>query len=149
MYDFVDRRVDALGQGSRFILWAMRAWVMSIGQGRCPPVALAPAFARMGLLAALPDLHMAMAVLNRDALDTLEFAPLPCPRIGEDEALLLALWRDLAAGQRAAAKATLGLMIAEESVALVLAGLADVCAKLGEMEIRPDGLLPGAQAARP
>jgi len=148
MYDFVDRPVEALGQGSRFILWAMRAWVTSIGGGRCPPVALAPAFAKMGLLQALPDLHMAMALLNRDAIEKFEFSAVPGKRIGEHEALMLALWRDLAAMRRDRAEASLRLMIAEDSVALVLAALGEVCGKLAQMDYLPEGLA-GDQAARP
>lgn len=55
----------------RFTLWAMRARVHALGQGMCPPGVLAPAFGRMGILAALPDFHMGMAFFNRDALEKL------------------------------------------------------------------------------
>jgi len=149
MYDLIDRPVERLGQGSRFILWAMRAWVTGIGKGQCPTVVLSPGFARMGLLRALPDFHMAMALLNRDALEKLHFAPMAACRIGEDEALLLGLWRDVVHDRRAAAEAVLNLMIDEDSVALTLAAVGETCRALNEVGYQPCGLAGNGQAARP
>lgn len=149
MYDLIDRRVDALGQGSRFALGAMRTWVATMGRRNCPASALGPAFARMGLIAALPDVHLAMALLNRDALERFEFAPVPHPRITEHEALLLGLWRDMAAGRRAIARDTLGLMVEEDSIDPILTAIHAVAVRLIALDMAPDGLLGSATEARP
>lgn len=140
MYSFIDRPAIWLNNGSRFALWAMRAWVHALGAGHCPPAALAPAFARMGALPVLPDLHMAMALLNRDALDQLAFSPLDCPRIGEDEAVLLGIWRDLAAGATDRARDTLRLMVDEDVVDLVNNALNEATTKLCNLMLAPSGL---------
>lgn len=50
MYDLIDQPAAALGNGSRLILWAMRGWVGALARGVCPPVSLAPAFAKLGLI---------------------------------------------------------------------------------------------------
>ena len=46
--------------------------------GACPPQALRRGFADTGALAALPDFHVAMALLATGASAPLELAPLPC-----------------------------------------------------------------------
>ncbi len=116
MYDFVDQPVDRLCNGGRFLLWAMRGWACAMGQGTCPPVALTRGFAGVAALSALPDFHMVMAVLNRDALEKLAFAPMSCLTLADDEALLVALWRDAAQGRSDRLEATLALVIEEDSV---------------------------------
>lgn len=76
MYAFLDRSIDELGDGSRFVLWAMRGWIYMLAQRKCPPALLAPAFARMGVLPALPDFHKSMILLNRDGLGSSHSRPL-------------------------------------------------------------------------
>lgn len=81
MYDFIDRPVESLDNSGRFILWAMRGWVRAAAQGTCPPAALRRGFAHVNALAALPDFHVALALLNADARETLALAPIGCSRI--------------------------------------------------------------------
>ncbi|MCE7795378.1 hypothetical protein LWE61_02275 [Sphingobium sufflavum] len=90
MYDYLDRPVGALDEGSRFLVWSMRGWTQSMAECRCPPSVLAPGFARSDLDAMLPHFHMAMMVLNRDGLDKLGFGAMGCPQVSEAEAILLA-----------------------------------------------------------
>jgi hypothetical protein len=115
MYDFVDRPVARLGAGGRFLLWAMRGWIHAATGGQCPPGAIAPAFARHGVLPALPHLHTFLAELNRRATRKISFAPLAHCTISDDEAVLLQLCRD--AGENPPrARATLALLLEEAAV---------------------------------
>src|SRR3546814_14653657 len=110
MYAFVDRPVESLCNGGRFLLWAMRAWVSSAERGRCPPRMLHRGFAAVNAAGALPDFHIAMALLGGEAVETLILAPMPCLQISEDEAILLGLRRDISLERIANAHATLALL---------------------------------------
>jgi hypothetical protein len=116
MYAFVDRPVKSLFNSGRFLLWAMRAWVHAAERERCPPQVLHRGFAAVDAASALPDFHIAMALLAGDAVETLLLAPMPCLQISEDEAILLGLWRDFSLGNAANAHATLALLAEGESV---------------------------------
>jgi len=116
MYAFVDRPVDSLCNGGRFLLWAMRGWVATAERGRCPPQMLFRGFAAVDAQGALPDFHVAMALLGGDAVETLLLAPMPCLQISEDEAILLGLWRDFSLESHANARETLALMAEGDSV---------------------------------
>lgn len=115
MYAFVDQPVESLSNSGRFLLWAMRGWTRAAEQKICPPRALHRGFAAMNARAALPDFHAAMALLAGDACARLHLFPMACPCIAEDEAILIALWRDAAAGRDAAMAATLSLLVAPGS----------------------------------
>jgi hypothetical protein len=131
MYDFVDRPVEQLGHGGRFLLWAMRGWIHSASKGNCPPGTLAPAFAHHGVLPALPHVHRLLGELNRRALGTIAFLPLRYALIGEDEAILLQMWRD-ATENPLRAEATLELMLEPEAVGGAFTALIAATVKLGE-----------------
>ncbi len=115
MYAFVDRPVARLAPGGRFLLWAMRGWIHAASNGRCPPGALAPAFARHGVLPALPHVHTLLAELNRRANRKIAFAPLAHGTIGDDEAVLLQICHDVEACPPRA-RATLSLLLEEEAL---------------------------------
>src|SRR3546814_17580594 len=76
MYAFVDRPVESLCNGGRFLLWAMRAWVSAAERGPCPPRMLHRGFAAVNEAGALPDLNIAMALLGGEAGETLLLAPM-------------------------------------------------------------------------
>ncbi|WP_257547942.1 hypothetical protein [Sphingopyxis sp. DBS4] len=116
MYALVDRPVESLTNSGRFLLWAMRGWTHAATRGACPPQALHRGFADTGALAALPDFHVAMALLATGASAPLELAPMPCVQISEHEAILLGLWRDFSLEDGAAARATLALLVGNSSV---------------------------------
>jgi hypothetical protein len=144
VYDFVDRPVARLSFGGRFLLWAMRGWVHSASNGKCPPGALAPAFARHGALPALPHFHRVIGELNTRAERTISLAPLNHCCITDDEAVLLQLWRD-ASEDPPRAEATLTLLVQAEAVGeafdALLSGtarLADI--GLADVMIEPDGV---------
>lgn len=115
MYAFVDRPVDSLCNSGRFLLWAMRGWVCAAERGQCPPQRLHRGFVAVNAAGALPDFHVAMALIGSDAAETLLLAPMPCLQISEDEAILLGLWRDISLGDVANARATLALLAEGDS----------------------------------
>jgi hypothetical protein len=131
MYDFVDRPVAWLTPGGRFLLWAMRGWIHAASAGRCPPGALAPAFARHDVLPALPHLHLLLAELNQNAIRKIVFSPLPHDFIGEDEAVLLQLCRDTAEDP-VRARGTLALLLGEEVLGAAFTALLAAIQRLGE-----------------
>lgn len=116
MYAFVDRPVESLCNGGRFLLWAMRGWVHAAERGQCPPHVLHRGFAAVDAADALPDFHVAMALLAGDATRTMLLAPMPCLLISEDEAILLGLWRDISLGSAANVRRTLALLAQQDSV---------------------------------
>ena len=116
MYAFVDRPVKSLCNAGRFLLWAMRAWVSAAERGQCPPRMLHRGFTAVNAAGALPDFHIAMALLGGEAVETLILAPMPCLQISEDEAILLGLWREISLGDVANAHASLALLAEGDSV---------------------------------
>jgi hypothetical protein len=145
MYEFIDQRVGLLSPGARFLLWAMRGWIRAASGGSCPPGALAPAFARHGVLPALPHLHLLLIALNRSATRKIAFAPLPHGTVGDDEAVLLQLCRD-ADTQPARARKTLALLLEEEVVENAFAALLSMIARLrdgglSEIFLSQEGLI--------
>ncbi|HWL47645.1 MAG TPA: hypothetical protein VNQ31_08010 [Sphingomonadaceae bacterium] len=130
MYGFVDRPIDELCGSSRFLLWAMRAWTSAVERRMCPPHALTPTFSRLCLMPMLPPFHTAMALLNRDGLANIVFAPIGHARIMEDEAIMLALWRNATLGRRDRCRDTLELLVDHASIAPAEAAIAAGAAAL-------------------
>ena len=84
----------------------------------------------MGLLAMLPDLHLTMALLSQHQLDPIAFAHINCPRIAEDEAVLISVWRDLSLGDVDNARETLSLLVEEGSAAPIARTMTAATAKM-------------------
>lgn len=142
MYQYVDRPLNSLDEGSRFLVWSMRAWVAAVGRKRCPAQLLAPAFARWGMIGGLQPFHRAMILFNRDALEALAFCSLGCPHTSEHEAVILELVNSLRDRGARATRETLELLVAEDSVGDLL----DTLARLGAaMAIA--GIFPGQPVA--
>jgi hypothetical protein len=116
MYEFIDRHPRALRNTPRFLLWAMRGWAHARANRVCAPMTLYRGFSSAGATAALSDFHIAMILLNGDALERLTLAPLSCGRICEDEAILLALWHGVGCEDSALVGGTLGRLVKEEAV---------------------------------
>lgn len=142
MYDFIDRDVAMLDRGAQLLLWAMRAWVQARAARTCPGPAIAPAFARFGVLGALPHFHGVMGELSRDAIRAMAFAPHCCRCVGEDEALLLALFRAAGSEPAERVEATAAMLVTEAGVAPLLAALTAAVRKLADA-----GLTPGLAGA--
>lgn len=139
MYQFVDQPVERLGNGSRFVLWAMRAWSNATRRHQCPRARVADAFVNMGVGAALPDFHTAMVRL-RPAVPALHVAPLACMHIDEGEAVLLSLWQEVAAGTHEKALETLRLILPAANADLIGESLAGAVDHLRHAGLEPVGL---------
>ena len=129
MYIYLDQPVGRLANGERFLLWGMRGWSHSMEKGMCAPMALCRGFTAVNALAALPDFHLAMALLNRDALVQLRLAPMEYARIMEDEAILLGLWRDIALGNFDHMRETLAFLVDDDVLNAVARAMTTVMAK--------------------
>lgn len=140
MYDFLDRPIGSLDEGSRFLVWSMRGWTQSMAERRCPPSVLASAFNRSQLSDALPHFHMAMMALNRDGLDKMGFGTVTCPQVSEAEAILLSLFRLIGQGDRAASDGTIGLLVREEATPIFRRALTAVAILLFARYPLPDGV---------
>ncbi|WP_380855007.1 hypothetical protein [Sphingoaurantiacus capsulatus] len=140
VYDFLDQPVVKLSPGSRLLLWSLRAWADALARKTCPPAALAPAYAMHDMLPAVNDLNMAAALLNSNGRTKFMLAPLRACRVAEDEALLINLWRDVAAGEDARAKATLEACVDKSSVGPLLTAVGEHAAKMTVAGFAPLGL---------
>lgn len=116
MYDYLDRRVGSLDDGSQFLVWAMRGWTNSMAGRRCPPAVLEPGFARVDLAAMLPHFHMAMMTLNRDGLVKMGFGAVDCSYVSEAEAILLSTLMLYATNRFEQANATVEMLVGKDGV---------------------------------
>jgi hypothetical protein len=146
MYQFVDRDLDNIDAGSRFLVWSMRAWVTSMARRTCPAHTLAPAFARWRMIGGLQPFHRTMLMFNRDALDTFGFAPLDCGHVSEHEALILSLVVTLNGGSPKTARDTLELMVQEDAVGDLLDALSTLGATMALAGIFPGDPVDARQA---
>lgn len=146
MYSFVDQPTNRLSAGSHFLLWAMRGWVLSASQNRCPTVTLAASFSRMGGLEILNDFHEFMIGCLALAKCRLAFGEPEEPHIMESEAIMLALWSDVVADRIDRARALLALMILETRVDEVIAHMVRTAAHLSTVGLAPAGLSHGSEA---
>lgn len=110
MYSFVDQPHGRLAGGSHFLLWAMRCWALCRQRGRCPVVCMAPSFAKARMSAALGDFDAVMHALHQAAPAHMSFADHGYPCITESEAVMLALWCDLAEEQSERVRSMLGII---------------------------------------
>lgn len=147
MYQFIDRPLDSLDDGCRFLVWSMRAWVTAIGHQRCPAQLLAPAFARWRMIGGLQTFHRAMTLLNRDALQTFRFCALACPHVSEHEAVLLELVTSLRDRGAPATRETLEMLVVEDSVGDMLETLSRLGASLAVAGLFPQ--VPAPSEPRP
>ena len=123
MYDLIDRPISVLPEGSRFLLWAMRAWVSARERNTCPPARLAQAFLKMGAIEALPHFHIAMSALSSDARHVLSFHCMHRLEISESEAVLLQLWNDMAAAAEERAIKVMELRLEADAVTNLLSAM--------------------------
>ena len=138
MYDFIDQRVTTLDRGGQFLVWSMRNWVLAIHNRQCPPNAIGPAFAKWGMIGALPHFHLAMMILSKDGLSQLQFAPVDCLQVSDDEAMLLSLFRSLRDDRPEQVSAMIDLLVAEGFAAHLLAALTAMSLRLAGGDLIPE-----------
>ncbi len=120
MYQFIDQPLTVLDSTSRFLLGAIRDAAAALAERRCLGAALGPGFGRLGLNEALPHFAIAMAVLAREANQTVVIAKANCCRVTEHEALLLTLLTAADARDEARVHATAKLLVDDEASANTL-----------------------------
>jgi hypothetical protein len=111
MYQFLDRKLDELGAPDAFLIGAMRMWVSWVQAGRCPCRMTSTHFTRAGLENIAGDFSMAMFTLNGDGLQQLHFAHPGCPKVRDDEARLLALFKGGVDGDQPALEKLAALLV--------------------------------------
>lgn len=138
MYDFIDQRVGTLDRGGQFLVWSMCNWVLAAQNKQCPPNAIGPAFAKWGMIAALPHFHMTMMILSKEGLSTLNFSPVGCLHISDDEAMMLSLFRSLRDDLPDQVRAMTELLVTESFAAPLFAALTAVSMRLSDSGLIPE-----------
>lgn len=123
MYGFVDQPLAELPAGAGLLVVSMRQWVMALGNRVCPAGRIAAGFAGSGVLPAVQPFMVMMAVLNCHARQTLRFCAPECPRVSEDEAVLLALVDAVQHREMERLRGTLAMLVAEGAVPPLLDAL--------------------------
>ncbi len=104
MYRFVDQPLDSQVDGPRFLIWAMRRWVVAAVEGRCACHMLQAAFTGMRVERAVDDFHLTMRTLCNNTRVALRFGAVDRREITEHEAVLLATAIAAARGDEAEVK---------------------------------------------
>lgn len=149
MYGFLDRPVTGLDHGGRFLVWSMRIWVKTVGEGQCPVSAIAPAFAKWKMIGGLAHFHKAMLMFNHDALETFQFCALQCNHISEHEAIILSLVCSLRDSRPQTLRDTLALLVEEERVGDLLGALSALGRCLDQASIFPARMAWEPRSAAP
>jgi hypothetical protein len=144
MYQFLDQPIARLSPGSRFVLRAMRIWVLAVHMRVCPPRSLSSEMANLGALEITGDLHRLMLALHCHGLRSMPFATPDAARVSEAEALMLALWSEVVADCPQAARTTLGLLVGEPAIEPMMAAMTRVAAHLSTLGLAPIGRIAAA-----
>ncbi|RKF22673.1 hypothetical protein D6851_05540 [Altericroceibacterium spongiae] len=140
MYRFIDRSPSRLSEGSHFLLRAMRGWTLAAAARRCPPVSLAGSFAGMELLHVLGDFHQFMCEIHCCGQRLKAMGAITHPRITEFEAVMLALWSDVAQGNEEQVSAVLDLLVSQPSIERLAARMTHIAADMKQADLSPTGL---------
>jgi hypothetical protein len=144
MYDFVDRPIGKLDGGGRFLVWSMRFWVRAVAKGLSPASEIGGAFGQRDISEALPHFNLAMAILHRHSRHDLGFGLVPCRRVHEAEALLLAILASASIEPATRTRQTLALMVEPEWVGSLMTALSALATRLGSVGLLPRA--PGPQS---
>lgn len=115
MYQYLDCPIADLPKGARFLIAAMRRWVVAVGLGRCVSAQMVPLFGARQLLAGLQPFLHAMAMINRYGLNNFHFGNPGCNHVHEDEAILLAMMQRLREGDLDRVRAMVGRIVEDEA----------------------------------
>lgn len=138
MYQFVDRPLAAIDDGSRFLVWAMRGWVAAIAANRCPGTVIAAPFARLHMLSGLQPFLRTMALLNRHGLGRMTFCSTRCPQVSEHEAVLLSVACLMVEGRAADAHASVALLVEEEVAGDLFEAMDALTRAMGAAALHPE-----------
>ncbi|MXO64588.1 hypothetical protein [Altericroceibacterium endophyticum] len=148
MYQFVDQPITRLEQGSQFLLAAMRAWEWSALDHRCPKIGLSVSFAQIGLLQALGDFHELMMMLGITSSGQRSFAANRHAPVNEGEAILLAVWSDVAARNYDRPQMVLGALYNASTAQRAVLLTQQVSAQMALIGLFPDAPLENSLTSR-
>ena len=151
MYEFIDRTVTDLDNGSRLLIWSMRSWVASMGERKCPASIVAEPFRKWNMLAGLQPFLRTMAILNHRGLENFQFCSPCCNHISEHEAILVSLVCCMGEGQAESARQTLELLVEEDAVGELFVTLSALGRNMAMAGIHPERPMenPAFPAPRP
>src|SRR5690606_21943291 len=109
----------------------------AIGQKHCPAALIAPAFAKWRMLGGVQPFHRAMLLLNRDALEPVNFCAMRCNQISEHEALIISMICTLGDRGPRDVRDTLALMVEEDSIGDLLGALSALATAMDGAAILP------------
>ncbi|MCC6828563.1 MAG: hypothetical protein IT550_10090 [Novosphingobium sp.] len=137
MYDFIDRPVNSLDPGGRFLVWAMRSWVSAMSMRACPASVLGLGFARWRVIAGLQPFLRTMALFNRKGLETFHFCALGCNHVSEHEAIIISLLCSLHDDRPEVVTDTLGLLVEDDAIGDMIEALATLARVMETARILP------------
>jgi hypothetical protein len=137
MYDFIDQEVTRLNPGGKFLVWSIRNWVQAVENKRCPPHAIAPAFAKYRIISALPHFHTMMIILNKEGLEKIFVSPVRCQNLSDDEAMILSLFHALCYDRGEQVGKTVEMLVTEGYVGQLFAALTAIALRLVENDLAP------------
>ncbi len=84
-------RFDALPFRDQLVLWSARMWITASVERPVMPARVEQAFEVAGVPEAAPSLHQLLTIISTAAHRTVEFHPVPCPMLADEEARFLLL----------------------------------------------------------
>ena len=138
MYDYIDRPLASLEDGPRFLVWAMRHWVQTMDQRRCPACAIGPAFVKWRMMPGRAPFQAMMTALNMHGLRNICFAPVCCDHVCEDEAMLLGLIVGVRHRTPEKMAEALALIVDKDQVKPLLDAMLRLTDTMAEAQILPD-----------
>jgi hypothetical protein len=148
MYEFIDRPVNSLDRGGRFLIWSMRAWVKAVGERNCPAGTIAPAFAKYNMVLGLQPFLRMMALFNRHGLENFRFCSLSCAHVSEHEAIILSLICSLCEARFDDVSKALDLLVEAEFVGDIIHAMTHLGQAMHKKAIYPTRPLPYTLSSR-
>jgi hypothetical protein len=142
MYEFIDRPVNSLDRGGRFLIWSMRAWVKAVGERKCPAGTIAPAFAKQNMALGLQPFLRMMALFNRHGLENFRYCSLSCAHVSEHEAIIMSLICSLRNPRPNDMSKTLDLLVEADFVGDIIQAMTQLGQAMHKEAIYPTRPLP-------
>lgn len=111
MYNYLDKPLNKASASEKFFVWAIRGWLEAIQLNKCPRSFLKKGFEGQSGNNLFPIFNTFMSTLHAGAARDIRICSLPCRKITEDEALLLAAIAGLELGHKSPARAVFSDML--------------------------------------
>ena len=104
MYRYLDKPLNTSNASEKFIVWVLRGWAAAVHSKKCPRHFLRSGFSHKNGEQLFQLFSAFMGILHAGQKRHIHFCNLTCPRISDDEALLLAVFSGLEADNSTPAK---------------------------------------------